>query len=187
MIQVCGKTKKLGVLLFFCTGGGVIVCYLLLLGIYTRISDDPIIFFASLLISLLLSVAAGILLFFFGKRHGTFDAFTAGLSATVYFLGLVILAVFGPVFIDRSISYHIAFYATEQERIAIDDMRDEFSYQIFEKRIHDAIATGFIVENEDGTYSPSAKAKIMTAILLPLGKATNSLGTYETMKEEVKK
>ena len=123
---------------------------------------------------------------FIGRKKALFPPFTAFLCSLVYFFGLVLLTTFGPVFIDRSISYPLAFYASEQGRIHIDDIREEFSSEIFEKRIHDAIETGFLKDNGDGSYSPSAKAKFMTMTLFPLGKLTGSLGTYESMKEKMK-
>ena len=174
------------ILLFVCTGG-VILCYILAISAYTRLSSDPIIFFASLAIALFLSVLSAVLLLQLGRKNRLFDGFTAVLSSLVYFFGLVVFITFGPVFIDRSISYHLAFYAAEKERIEIEAIREEFSSEIFEKRIHDAITTGFLLPNDDGTYSPSSKAKLMTAVLLPLGRMTNSSGTYENMKEELEK
>ena len=165
-----------------CFRGGVdIVLYLILIGIYTRICKDPIIFFASIVIAVISTVA--ICLVLFKKLKGKWDAFTTVMVGFVYFLGIIIIAVFGPTFIDRSISYHIAFYAVEQQNIDVDEMRDVFSEEIFDKRIHDAITTGFVTENEDGTLSPTGKARLMYGILYPIGKLTDSLGTYEDMKE----
>ena len=103
----------------------------------------------------------------------------------VYFLGLIIVSVFGPTFIDRSISYHIAFYAVDEGTVDIEEIRDEFSYAIFDKRIHDAVETGFIKEKDDGTYEPATKARIMDAVLKPIGKLTGTLETYNEMIEAV--
>ncbi|MGN0740811.1 MAG: hypothetical protein ACI4LX_11640 [Treponema sp.] len=157
-----------------------------MLSVYTRISDDPIIFFVSIGFAAVISVTAGVLLFFNGKKKNLFTGFEAFLSSLTCFFALVVFITFGPVFIDRSISYHLAFYASEQKRIYIDDIREEFSSEIFEKRIHDAIETGFLKDNGDGSFSPSPKAEFMTMTLLPLGKLTGSLGTYENMKEKMK-
>ena len=155
--------------------------YLILIGIYTRISADPIIFFASLLIAVLVITIVGFILW----HSKLFDKFTLSMISLVYFMGIIILTVFGPTFIDRSISYHIAFYAVDEQRVNIDEIRQEFSEEIFDKRIHDAIETGFIEENEDGYYTPTLKAKIMTAILKPIGELTGSIGTYESLREEL--
>lgn len=100
---------------------------------------------------------------------------------------ILIFAVFGPVFIDRSISYHIAFYAAEEGTVNIDDIKDEFSNEIFRKRIDDAQVAGVIKLQDDGTFKPTIKAKIIKGILYPIGEITNSLDTYKLMKSEVDK
>lgn len=165
--------------------GGVlsILFYFILIGIYTRCSDDPIIFFASLLIAVIAIMINGFLLW----RSGLFDFFTLSMICLVYLMGLIVLTTYGPTFIDRSISYHIAFYATDEEKIDIDEMRESFSKDIFDKRIHDAVETGFIEEGTDGYYTPTWKAKVMTGILKPIGKITGSLQTYEELKETLAK
>ena len=48
---------------FFIVGIGVVACYLIFIGLYTRLSRDPILFFVSLTISLGLSAGAGVLLY----------------------------------------------------------------------------------------------------------------------------
>lgn len=161
-----------------------IICYLALIGIYTRVSTDPIIFFASLVIAIVVVVAICLLIKRITER--LFDKFTIFVIGIVYCLGLIILSVFGPTFIDRSISYHIAFYAAEENVVYIEDIEKEFSTDIFNKRIHDAITTGFLVRNQNGSLSPTLKAKILYHIMKPLGELTNSLDTYYDMKEEIR-
>lgn len=165
--------------------GGVIsiLLYFILIGIYTRCSDDPIIFFASLVIALVVIAVNGLLLW----RSGLFDSFTLSMICLVYFMGLIVLTTYGPTFIDRSISYHIAFYATDEEKIDIDEMRECFSEDIFDKRIHDAVETGFIKEGADGYYTPTWKSKVVTGILKPIGRITGSLQTYEELREALEK
>ncbi|MGN1167355.1 MAG: hypothetical protein ACI4S2_13115 [Lachnospiraceae bacterium] len=163
-------------------GGGLdVALYLALIGLYTRLSSDPIIFFASISIAAIATIIICVTLHRLLK--GEWDAFTTTIVGFAYFLGIIIIAVFGPTFIDRSISYHIAFYAVEEENIDVDEMREVFSEEIFDKRIHDAITTGFVTENENGTLSPTGKAKIMYYVLKPIGNLTNSFDTYENMKE----
>lgn len=163
--------------------GGVIdvVIYLTLIGLYTRINSDPIIFFASIAIAAVTTIIICLVLHKFLK--GKWDSFTTTIVGLVYFLGILIIAIFGPVFIDRSISYHILFYAVEEENIDVGEMREVFSEDIFDKRMHDAITTGFVTENEDGTLSPTGKAKFIYYILKPIGYLTDSFDTYENMKE----
>jgi uncharacterized protein YacL len=170
--------------LFLCGGLMAILLYLVMIGAYCRLSDDPIIFFASIVISLIVAVAVSFAVWWLsGKGMDSFTVFTVSI---IYFLALILLAVFGPTFIDRSISYHIAFYAADEGEVNIEEIRDEFSYEIFDKRIHDAVVTGFIEESEtDGVYVPTKKAYFMNDVLKPIGKLTNSLDTYEEMRREV--
>lgn len=114
-----------------------------------------------------------------------FDKFTIFVIGLVYYLGLIIFAVFGPTFIDRSISYHLAFYAAEEGEVYIENIEQVFSRDIFEKRMHDAVETGFLEQNQDGSMSPTFKSKIMYDILKPIGEWTGTLDTYYKMKEEV--
>lgn len=171
-------------ILWFILGGLItIVLYLIGIGIYTRVSDDPIIFFASLIIAIIIVIIVCMLMRKVTKQ--LFDAFTIFVMGIVYCMGIVILAVFGPTFIDRSISYHIAFYATEEDIVYVEDIEEAFSKDIFDKRMHDAVATGFLTLNKDGSMSPTFKAKAMYYILEPLGKLTGSIDTYYDMKAEI--
>ena len=63
----------------------------------------------------------------------------------------------------------------------------EFSKDIFDKRIHDAVSTGFLKQNKNGSVSPTIKSKIMYVILKPIGELTNSMDTYYEMKKKVEK
>lgn len=187
------KNKRKGIRLYketmkkaaaFLKGGVIaVLLYFILIGIYTRVSDDPIIFFASLVIALVVIVINGFLLW----KSGLFDPFALSMVCLVYFMGLIVLTTYGPTFIDRSISYHIAFYAVDEQKVDIDEMREKFSEEIFDKRIHDAVETGFIEEGTDGYYMPTWKAKVMTGILKPIGKLTGSLHTYEELRETLTK
>ncbi len=177
------KENKRKVFLFIRGGVISILLYLVLIGIYTRCSEDPIIFFASLFIAAIVIVINGFLLW----KSNLFDSFTLSMICLVYFMGLIVLITYGPTFIDRSISYHIAFYATDEQKIDVNEMRESFSEEIFDKRIHDAVETGFIKEGSDGYYMPTWKAKAMTGILKPIGKITGSLRTYEDLREVLAK
>lgn len=155
-----------------------------MIGLYTRVSHDPVIFFSSLVIAVVVPVIVCWLIRKLFK--GLWDNFTTFVVGFVYMMGIVLLAVFGPTFIDRSISYHLAFYAVEEERVDVDSIREAFSTEIFDKRVHDAVVTGFLKENADGSLSPTWKARLMYALLEPVGELTDSLGTYEAMKEGVR-
>lgn len=166
----------------FIRGGGIsIILYFLFIGIYTRLSADPIIFFASLFIAVIIIAINGIILW----KTKLFDSFTLSMICLVYLMGIIILTTYGPTFIDRSISYHIAFYAADEETVDIDEIRQEFSEEIFNKRIHDAVETGFIEAGADGYYVPTWKARFMTSVLKPIGRITGSLSTYESLRRKL--
>lgn len=171
------------ILLFILGGVLAVSLYLFGIGIYTRVSLNPIIFFASLIIAVVVVLIICLVIDKITKK--LFDGFTIFVIGVVYYLGIVIIAVFGPTFIDRSISYHIAFYAAEEEIVYVEDIEEEFSTDIFDKRIHDAVTTGFLTMNEDGSMSPTFKAKAIYYILKPLGNLTGSMDTYYNMREEI--
>lgn len=163
----------------------VIILFLCGIGIYIRASSNPIIFFASLIIGIITTTLSCFIIQKFSKK--LFQAFTLFIIAIAYYLSTIILAIFGPTFIDRSISYYIIFYATEKGNFYVQDIEKEFSKDIFEKRIHDALNTGFLTQNKNGSVSPTIKSKIMYTVLKPIGELTNSLDTYYEMKEKVEK
>lgn len=158
-----------------------IVGYLICISIYTRLTKYPI-FFGSCLIALVVPMVLIIILKKCLNIYEKFTIFPIYISCVSVIL---IFAVFGPVFIDRSISYHIAFYAAEEGKVNIEDIKDEFSNEIFRKRIDDAQVAGVITLQDDGTFKPTIKAKIIRGILYPIGEITNSLDTYKLMKSEV--
>lgn len=160
-----------------------IVGYLISISIYTRLTKYPI-FFGSCAIAVIVPLMLLILLEKYCDIYEKFTLFPIYISCVSVIL---IFAVFGPVFIDRSISYHIAFYAAEEGTVNIDDIKDEFSNEIFRKRIDDAQVAGVIKLQDDGTFKPTIKAKIIKGILYPIGEITNSLDTYKLMKSEVDK
>lgn len=133
----------------------------------------------------MIGIIVSIILCVIFYKYKIYETFTIILIGINYFFIIFIFSVFGPVFIDRSISYHIAFYAVEKENIEIKKIEKSFGKDIFDKRISDAIRTGFIVENKQNKYHPSKKAKIMYNIMYPIGKMTNSLTTYENMKNKI--
>lgn len=179
------RSRELKKMLFFLWGGVMAaICYLCLTGIYVRVSADPIIFISSFVIAPV--TVFGCCMLLMKKGEGLFDRFTITMIGLVYFMGIMLLAVFGPTFIDRSISYHIAFYASDMGEVDIEDIRDEFSAEIFDKRIHDAVETG-VLKKEGGRFLPTWKARFVAAVLKPLGKLTGSLDTYNEMKEKVQK
>lgn len=167
-------------------GIGVIAClflYLIGIRIYVRMSADPIIFIASVAMAAVIPCVVFFAGWKFWKRY--FDMMHVFFMYVAAVMMTVLLAVFGPVFIDRSISYHIAFYAAEQGEVDMDAVRDEFSAEIFNKRMHDAQAVGVIEMKDGNTFVPTAKAEFIWWILGGMGKWSDTLDTYNDMKEKI--
>lgn len=156
-----------------------LVLYLFSIFLYTNISAEPIIFFASGYLALLLAAVTGGLIFIFFRK--AFDRFTIVLMSLCCALIIILFAIFGPVFIDRSISYHIVFYATEHGNIKADQLENTFSRATFDKRIKEAQAAGFIVPDDNGRFIPTPKAKLFSAIMKSLGKLSHTLENYQAM------
>lgn len=166
---------------FLLLGGmGTVILFIIGISIYTRIFKNPIIFFASLFIGIISVIFNCFFIQKFSKN--LFEGFTLFIMGLVYYLGIIILSIFGPTFIDRSISYHIVFYAVEKKSFYVRDVEREFSKEIFNKRVYDAVTTGFLKQNKNGSVSPTIKSKIMYVVLKPIGEMTNSMVTYNEMK-----
>lgn len=184
MKRNCGSRECKKVVFFLWGGVLAIVSYICLVSLYVRIAADPIIFTASIAIAIITVLGCCVLLWKAGR--GLFDSFSIGMAGLVYFMGILLLAVFGPTFIDRSISYHIAFYASDIGEVSPQEIKEVFSTEIFEKRMHDAVETG-VLKKEGHAFVPTWKAKFVTAVCKPLGEVTGSLETYNEMKDKVQK
>ena len=152
--------------------------------IYSRISKNPILFFASVFLIL---IFAGLNYFLMKKYfQNEFDPFTALVNTTCIALVCLVFSVFSHVFIDRSISYHIAFYASQNKSIAFKEFQAKTATFMYQKREKDAVSAGFISKNTDGTYSPTLRATIFTKLMIFYGNLTNSLGDYNLLKDQMK-
>ncbi len=177
----------------FARGEGKCLCYLVFnffvyicfIGIYARLSEHPILFPASCFFSCVISLST--YLIFRKKLQEEIDILAQHLLVFCSILMLVIFSIFGPVFIDRSISYHLAFIAVEQGEINKYKL-DQTGYTeaVFNKRYADAKATGFIERtSHDGVYIPTFKAKLIYSIMMPLGKITGTLREYESLRNSM--
>ena len=111
-----------------------------------------------------------------------YELFVSTLISLNLCLFLILFAVFGPVFIDRSISYHIAFIAAQEEHIYPHALEEKWKTMMMDKRMEDALSAGMLQKSPNGLYRGTGKAKRFTAFMMLLGKATRSLDTYEKMK-----
>ena len=112
-----------------------------------------------------------------------FDFFSAFLSTLSIASILVVFAVFGPIFIDRSISYHIILLASNNGSININKIEELTSRWVYKKRIEDALNLGLLEKVSDEEYKPTKKAIGMSESLIFIGKITNSLHSYSEIND----
>jgi hypothetical protein len=157
-----------------------VIFSLLAIAAYGHFSNTPTFFFAGCASAVLFPVIT----YFVIRQcfHAFADVFATFMIAICCGLTILVFNVFGPVFIDRSISYHLAFYAAENGSVDEATFIDHFSCGVFEKRMHDAQLAGFINRRADGRYEPTHKALIFTKVMLTMGWFTNSLEEYKSMK-----
>lgn len=99
------------------------------------------------------------------------------LSATFNF------AIFGPIFIDRSISYHLVMLAAENKKVAIQKINDVVFEQMLQKRIEELSKAGLIAVDDQKNIIPTSKGTGMTKFLVWLGLTTGTLNEYSITNE----
>ena len=88
------------------------------------------------------------------------------------------------MFIDRSLSYHIAFYCTEKDQISKREIVSLFNNRIIDKRIEESIRSGFIEECGVQIYCPTEKGKMFSKLVMAVGSITNTMNEYNKEKKE---
>jgi hypothetical protein len=116
-----------------------------------------------------------------------FDNFTTFLISLCCAVTVLLFAVFGPVFIDRSISYQLVFYAVEEGQVNYRDFVKKSAAHVYSKRLSDAIASGFVEEVSPHVIRPTPKAHNFYSLMMTVGNLTNSLQDYQTLKASVHK
>ncbi len=174
--------ETLGVVVFYIMN---ISIYLILLGIYARVVARPMFFPMSCVLAVAVPVVA--YLFFRNQLKAIKDTLARKLMVFSTMLIIIVFAVFGPTFIDRSISYHLAFIAVEQGQLNKQVLESSgYVSMVFDKRYEDACITGFIEQTKHGdVYVPTFKAKVMYNIMMVLGKITGSLGEYDSLNKSM--
>ena len=166
-----------------------LICYLILISAYARCTNRPLFFPVSCIMAVILPI--GLLLVFRRENLNKIcDQFSQLLMVMVGGLILILFATFGPAFIDRSISYHLAFLSVERGSFNKNDLEKSlYTRNVFEKRFEDAREVGFIKQSDfdENTFEPTLKAKLFTYTLIPLGELTDSLQEYKALKYDIGK
>jgi hypothetical protein len=153
-----------------------IACYLLFFIIYSKLAMNPNFFLASMLI---LSVESIISMFIFLKKYkNIFNFYEVTITVLFVYFSMIFFAVFGPVFIDRSLSYYIIMAASERGSINIETTETLTSKFIYKKRIDDAVNSGLLTKKSNTEYIPTKKSIVLERILFFIGYCTNSLNDY---------
>ena len=156
----------------------LVVSYLILMRCESYLFGLSI-FFVSTILSAM--IPAG-MFYFFKKYSFIKSSFENFLVAVIGFFVLFTFSVFGPVFIDRSISYHLVFYAVENGAIQENVFQKQFADSVFQKRILDAQMAKFLEKTPEGTYVPTKKAFIFSGIMKLIGKLSGTMDNYDKTK-----
>lgn len=168
--------------LFFYLALGVLstqVIYIVLLNLAILLFPHLIIFFFSCVLIAMLGVIF-FLLSYYLLHCGLFMSFSMMLNLCLF---LFVFSVFGPVFIDRSISYHVAFIAGEEGEIDPQQLEQAWSHSIIQKRLDDGVSAGMLQKVSSLHYIGTPKSKIFTKIMISVGQATRTLQSYRLLKE----
>lgn len=159
-------------IIYFCF---LVVSYLALMKCESYLFGFSI-FFVSSVLSVLIPIGTS----FFVKKYSFIkSSFENFLVAVIGFFILFTFSVFGPVFIDRSISYHLVFYAVENGKIQEEVFQKQFADSVFQKRIHDAQMAQFLEKTPEGDYVPTRKAFIFSKIMKLIGNLSGSMDNYD--------
>ena len=93
-----------------------------------------------------------------------------------------IFSIFGPVFIDRSLSYHIIFLAEEEKNLNINQISNEAFQYIFIRRFEELDKAGMIKISSQGEINLTYKGLLISKSLLLIGASTNLLEGYNDFK-----
>lgn len=80
----------------------------------------------------------------------------------------------------------MVFYAAENGSLNVDDMEEAYTEDMLNKRIRDGLEAGLFYDKGNGTYGPTAKAKIAAGVLEPIGKLTDTLDTYRAFSDKMR-
>lgn len=137
-------------------------------------------FFTSTVVIALLTLAVFAVTQVYLKQY--YSTFTAALAVCCIGLGLFVFSVFGPVFIDRSLSYHLVMFASENGEVRVSRMEQRTAQGFYRKRFREASAAGLLARVSDDVYRPTLKAKLVSTTLLWLGQSTHSLDEYRRLE-----
>jgi hypothetical protein len=93
-------------------------------------------------------------------------------------------AIFGPIFIDRSISYHLVMLTAENKRLPVKKINDVVFEQMLKKRMEELSKAG-LIEIDQQNILPTTRGKGMTKFLVWLGLVTGTLNEYSVTNDAI--
>lgn len=93
---------------------------------------------------------------------------------------IFIAGVFGPVFIDRSISYQIVMAAAENKSITLDTLLTT-ARPMYQKRLTELETLGLLSSSTEKT-EPTAKGRFVAKSWLIIGRLTKTRNEYKNFK-----
>lgn len=96
---------------------------------------------------------------------------------------LFIFSVFGPVFIDRSISYHMIMAAYDEKSISTSDF-EKISDGIYVKRLDELVNLGLLHNNND-RYYPTNVGQYFAIFNKFIGQITGTDAEYKKMIDKL--
>lgn len=160
-----------------------VILYCLLLNFYSKLQIGTV-FQESIAAMATIALILGIGAYFGMHVFGAFEKIiTIGLALSLTFN----FAVFGPIFVDRSVSYHLVMLAAGNGSVDQEKIKEVIYKQMFQKRLTELSNANLIRLNEGGNITPTPKGLIMTNALLWLGSMTGTLNEFERTNEALNK
>jgi energy-coupling factor transporter transmembrane protein EcfT len=150
------------------------IMFIFVIGVTSHIGNKSV-FVNSLVTSLIISLFYFIVLI----KIKIYNSFEKKIISSICFLFLMNLSVFGPVFIDRSISYYITMNAVEKKNFSARQLHLKTSKQVYEKRLVELCSLGLIQKLNMDTYEKTRLGDVFFVFFHTLGKLTGTLREYE--------
>lgn len=127
------------------------------------------------------------LLFVFLRRRNWYTPFENGLVCLTVFCMVFIFNVFGPIFVDRSLSYHMILASADNNiRYTEKSITEKTGQGIYRKRVKELQLMGLLQELPDGTVKATRAGQTFSNVALAIGKMTDSLEEYDGFSGELK-
>ncbi len=94
-------------------------------------------------------------------------------------------AIFGPIFIDRSISYHLVMLTAENNGLPVQKINDVVFEQMLKKRMEELSQAGLIELDQQKNILPTDRGKGVTKFLVWLGLVTGTLNEYSVTNDAI--